>query len=1263
MNKWIPLQERIARENERLSQEQKNANSPFAWSVPDTSSVQTPMQTQVWTSVTQNQPFNFNQTTTSLPVQNASQNAVTVPKEKESNSIFGKILGGLEWVDDQWGKLVTAPFRGNQTYEVWKKANSVASMALGFTNPIWLLPGAGWIGKALQAVKGGERVGKLISLANKAGKLTLPTTEELSKQLYKPNTFRKFATAVENVPVLGNVIKAVGGPAAFVKTGENLSNMDKAKRAVVNYSYLLAQREGVKGHYMARLNVYGDPVKLMRIDNRGLSGIVKERAGFTDVIENPDAYTWLPGTQKAREYVNEARRVQSELRELAAKEGVELPRDILMHRTVLGKTTPKGFEKTEYGSSFELSRHHKTMAEGIDNGIQYDINPSRSVELASNYYMKKIAQKRLDNEIGSMGKTVTQRLDEFEPEFTKQFSESKAKLDALDNTDSGLTRYLSSGSTKLHHQSVLSMVDNLSPAIAAKLTEAMSIKAVDIVKTVQELDVQFYRKLGLSKAKFKRLIGQGKLSIEDISETLRNADIPEPMITEVADKLFNVGLNTAVKKTAIKSIRDEVRDLAVIARKEYKPLEAKKIELAEKYRYPRLGENEAIFREVPQFGGKIFPAEVVKAVEPALSDYGKTWLKNLGSVSQVSRTTTATMDISAPFIQGLMVFGRNPVVWAKGCVKQLEFAINPQRFQEYLNLPETMAIRAERLRLGGSPTSFEYYEGAPVLKEAAGKLGQKVGGQSGRALAEGAIANTIGRAETAFLGYGEYARNELFKAYRNIAKSEDELRELVRSIDRMTGVMSTEALGIGKTQREFESTFMFFAPRYTRAGLALMGDIVRGGIAGNQARAALGSTCAAGAAVYIASCKALGQEPNFDPSSGQFMTVEVGNRNVGIGGVFYSLMRMGANVEGAIAEGEWGRLSPLYFNRVDNPFYNWIYSRSAPLTGLAFGALVEKEDFMGRPLEDPADYARFLADKFTPIALQDATPWSEEQEDMSILPLEFTGLRTFPFTSSEKLGKARDKLAMEMYGTAYDTLSELDQYKVDANPSVELAQGEVDEQTVIRGEAQSVAYLNRKREMETARTIYLEELWQAQKAFDNGLLTAQEFKEMAQDTGTELRGMYKLINENPAYTDVLAELSSPKDISGKYKGDVAFDEYTDTMYGDSFTDEYGLYNYKKAEAYKEEFKAKWGNEIYTYVLDRLAKRNSELPPMMQEYIKAREILRPYWQVQDKYIEIFGEPVNKYQASKLAKIIAKYRKQLLLKNKDMAYYHDLFYGGD
>ena len=235
-------------------------------------------------------------------------------------------------------------------------------------------------------------------------------------------------------------------------------------------------------------------------------------------------------------------------------------------------------------------------------------------------------------------------------------------------------------------------------------------------------------------------------------------------------------------------------------------------------------------------------------------------------------------------------------------------------------------------------------------------------------------------------------------------------------LNHMTGIISSRGMGIGAGQRGIESVFAAFAPQYIRAVSAVAVDALQGGIRGSEARKSLAALALGGTAMYVGVAKALGQEPNLDPSTlfegvapgqNRFYSIRVGNADVGIGGAQYALFRL---LAGVIEKADSDPADLLNFNifdrdSADNPILNFWRSRAAIATGLAWD-LVSGANYQGQPTRQNWEQVLgTVGRRFLPFLVESMfteTP----QPDLVTLPSQFYGLRVNPRT----LAMARDDL-------------------------------------------------------------------------------------------------------------------------------------------------------------------------------------------------------------------------------------------------------------
>lgn len=1198
-----------------------------------------------------------------------------------------------EKLEKPWASIVTSPlspvlpWKANESwfeheqreYDTWQSPSYIKGAA-EFSMPLWWIPYLGWAGKTAKALGAGAKLTRAIEVGAKVGQFELPTGEILNG-LFKENWFRSVAWWAEHKPVLGGIVKTIGGPSAFVHATSDVP-VEIAKREAVKWAWMRDFSESVKGFYLPKLLKYRNLKQLLDIDENGIVRAVEDKTGklgrgISEVIEHPNDFTFKNPQVEA--YVKEHREVLKEIQRLAKKEGLDVPEELGYHRMVKGKVGEAGdYEATQYGSKFEVARHYNTMEEAIKaneatvkSGLPlYGNNPIESISATIDYYMRQIANKRFNDVIEPLGKMPKELWATRNIEGAAKLGELQPVIDVLRNGVDQIHNLLTRKGSTIPGATISKIIGTpfkgearvgVPLDLAERLKTALSLKPQEAVDIIKGLPKSVWDAMGVTEQEVRTFLGQynaktGQILLSEFEDTLMTMQRSgKPVLNDTAKntvmkKVFESALSQGDKTSQLKGILEDMRTTLKTSLDELKPIYKDRSQWLRDYKESakmgKLGEFESRFTAYRGFGQKVFPVEVVEAAEKILGDKSTQWVRDLGAVGATSRMLTAALDISAPFIQGTLTLARDPIVWARNVVRQFEIIVHPENLWKILSDPARMASRAERIGVGGTSMAFEYFEARRGFEKVITKV--PVIGKP--------IAKAYEIAELVYYGFNELSKDGLWQAFKKDGMDIATKMDLARSIDRMTGTMSTAALGVSKTQRDVESAFVFFAPRYTRAGLSYVADVFRGGISGQQARTSLGALMATGVTTYYGACKLLGQTPNLDPSSAKFLTVKIGNDHIGIGGIFYGLARFATHVAATAAD------QPVNFlatNRFDNPFLRFMFQRSAPLTGLTFGLAIEHKDYFGVPFESPQDYAKFLLEKVTPIAMQ-RTIFEPKTANLPVFLSELTGLRTFPKSAFELQQETKDNLAMQNHGMTYKDLNRYQQREIDKQPSVILFQDEIDKQTTQRGKALSVEFLKWTQEREDARLMYEQDLNQFQTGVNKGLLTTYEFRENMRLAKAGYGKTLEHINSNPAYKPVFDKLAEPKEINTEFIGDVAYEELQTLINGTTLEDEAGQFDFKKYDQIRNAIQVKYGATVWKYILDREAQVRANEPPLAKEWYIAKDVLKPYWEVKDKIIAQYGKPKTPEQEDRINKLVTQEHRRLKLTNPRIAYYLNLFY---
>ncbi len=671
----------------------------------------------------------------------------------------------------------------------------------------------------------------------------------------------------------------------------------------------------------------------------------------------------------------------------------------------------------------------------------------------------------------------------------------------------------------------------------------------------------------------------------------------------------------------------------------------------------------------PGAAGRLFTPETAQTIASFTRQKSNKFWTVSGEISGALRMAEASLDFSAPLTYGLPLLAINPAAWARATAEHVMTFIKPEHHQRWLvqHQEQVMEFTA---KYGGTIGGSEFYEAMGTMQKMAlrnTKMGPAY--MSIKPFLDFPLDRLRGayfRAERAFGSFGDIARLELWQALRPMATTEAELYAIAQMCDKMTGVQSTEGLGIGVTQRQIESSLLFFAPRYRRAGYALMTDFFRGGIRGTIARKALARLTAGGIALYIGTCLALGQEPQLDPTASNFLCIRISGRFFGIGSFVISTVKFLADLTATGAENP-GDL--LKWSRRNNPTIKYLYKQASPFTSSAVDLMTNK-NFLGEELETPEDYARYLTGRITPMALDEMITKGNPLETGGVMGLVLgvgageAGMRVFEVPLQMRVREELDAVApfapdktseqlaiMKKRPLLWDDLLYSQQEALlKDNPDLKDLKLESEAQSIERGDAFTKLYAELEEEEQKAKDNRSEQtrIAVAEYQFNMALkkqmqggatLTADE-QYKAQNAGAMFREKMKTVNQDyQTRRDQLAEMARYADCFkareewSQQRGQgtqmmvkKAIDDYYTMLYEDvTLEDQYGNPLWKNIEVAKAAWADKYGG-IYisssgayggTIVLEALKEmqsRKDDLPAVVQEYYKAKEAMTPYWEL-------------------------------------------------
>ena len=175
---------------------------------------------------------------------------------------------------------------------------------------------------------------------------------------------------------------------------------------------------------------------------------------------------------------------------------------------------------------------------------------------------------------------------------------------------------------------------------------------------------------------------------------------------------------------------------------------------------------------------------MAQELKTVLDDQAAKWLQASADVSSASVSLRATLDVSAPFIQGLIFYAQNPAQWSKAAFVHVTALFDPTVIRAYRVGNQEVIERMHR-EADVIFSSNDFYESAN--KGLLAKVpGRGIGSASVRRLLRHVRGHRAGRDVQ---GLEEGARKQGGTA----------ISELGSFVNKASGVISTRGMGIGPT--------------------------------------------------------------------------------------------------------------------------------------------------------------------------------------------------------------------------------------------------------------------------------------------------------------------------------------------------------------------------------------------------------------------------------------------------------------------------------
>ena len=648
--------------------------------------------------------------------------------------------------------------------------------------------------------------------------------------------------------------------------------------------------------------------------------------------------------------------------------------------------------------------------------------------------------------------------------------------------------------------------------------------------------------------------------------------------------------------------------------------------------------------------------------------------ENLSEANAVFRTIGTGFDFSWHMLQGLVTLGAattvNPKlfgVYAQSIKNSALAMLNPENAaimlrQMRAESPEILERALMRGNIAPQQQITDIFAGTDTISEATGALINrlKIDPDNGffsksvnfilRAPARVAI-----RAQAGFNVAGDTVK---FKGYEillpwveNQAKRKASATGATRAFDdilfeheralgsflmKATGGIDQYALGLPASQQAVERAFLFFSPSYTRASLGLIASVVNGDLEGKLARKSLLGMAMIGTTIYVATATALGQEPNLDPRRGDFMSVKMGDSDVGIGGFYRGFLSFITRYGDRILTDE-----TMFEEDQTHPFISYVRGRTSPTSSLGWD-IFTGSNYIGEPIEQSfAGYGKTVGERFLPFWAEntfvtDPLTGNYQWTDPNVFGTvaELLGLRAIPLDVYDERRRIRDESAQEYYGKKWADLNRV-QRTVLTRDSQYLSSLETEAKRLgaFRGDELQKQLNEYYKESKKIVADYNSRMEEGVRLIDQGVLDVAGLREIyLSEAGRDyyLRRS-KLRKETEIgdlkqvglyWTQIAGDKEKKRNIDFQDDVlDVAFQDYINmVVLNPEIQTEAGETDWYARDIAISEFETRWEDKGLTEILNYVKARTyvaRDFPPIVAEYYAAKDHFSYYWKESER----------------------------------------------
>jgi len=597
--------------------------------------------------------------------------------------------------------------------------------------------------------------------------------------------------------------------------------------------------------------------------------------------------------------------------------------------------------------------------------------------------------------------------------------------------------------------------------------------------------------------------------------------------------------------------------------------------------------------------------------ERAINAFKTAGINALDTIN-LPRAIIASFDLSAAGRQGLILSLSHPVAAGKTFKSQFKALLSDKNAvaleREIVNRPFTnISI--------GKGELYIARRGAPLTQREetwASRFAQRIPG--------------VKASERAYITYLNDLRSTVYeqgaRTLQKLNATPKDYKELAEFMNWSTGRGT-----IPKTLQGTASVLnaVLFSPRLLLSRLQLPAKLVSSSAyTRKEAWRALGTFLAFGSSMVALGYLMTGNKPELDPRSSEFGKVRIGDTRLDFWGGYLQYLRFASQILSGQTKTTTGNVRDI--NRLE-VLQRFAQSKGAPGFGLLQDILAG-ETYMGEEMSTSSESVKQqLYNRLTPLFAQDMIDAINQEGMPGGLVALTSGLGIGVVTYTNPLQKARNDKAQEIYGMSYDDvgkkLNKVAQIAIDrGSPEIQKLQKEQEDsfsRTITGKTDPNNLYYQQVKILENTYTNSIQQAVNEFRATGDGKV----FRDKVNDTAKARTSNYDILNNTPSFKEITDKFTQPltnEQLEKMSPADAARLVYGKLLYSPDMYDQFGNYKFDEVDARRKQFAEQFGQDTLAYVDQYRGVKEEELPVEYQALKADQKVLRPYWDILDKYPE-------------------------------------------